>query len=854
MVVKNTLKKIIPVIFVGVFFSAFLLFQFILDTSRKNYRYRIPAEDKNLKTLKVACESDLYPYSFKTEDGSYQGYTVELIYEIGKKIGCNIEFVNYPQSQMFDEFHKGNIDIILGVVYHPDRLRLMNFSTSVCDIPISIFGKTNSTNKIISATDDILALKTEDSFADTIISTSLLQNIKYFNSYEECFRAVEEGTCDYTICPLKTGKIIIEKIGSKSISPIGINGHDENYHFVTHKADSDLCLEINRALVTLDSEGDFGKIYNKWLGDNFSIIDFIQKNFIGILFIIFLIIILFLTLQFLYQKQRNRFLGRIVHDVKKELAKKVVLEKELDSFVLGLSKVYFLIFELDMLSYRYREITSIDYLRNIIPAEGSLKNFFEIITKNFINESDKGKAIDFTNPNNLYQRFSEAPVLSTEFCTKQNVWIRISLMVKERDASGDIIKVLLAAQKIDSQKIRELQVQKALQLSFETAEKANDSKKQFLANMSHDMRTPMNGIIGMTEIAKMNIDDKEKVISCLDKISSASNHLFQLINEVLDMSKIESGTVKLVKKDFDFSVLAKNCFNIIKLKAAEKNIDISLDVLNVEHPFVCGDETKIKEVFLNLASNAVQYTNNGGKIFITLEESTAREANCACYTLTVKDNGIGMSEEFQKIMFEPFSREHVMADSSEQGTGLGLAIIKNLIMIMNGSIDVKSKVGEGSEFKVSLILKYADYQDVQVENDPVAQYESLRKLNLRGKKILLVEDNIINAEITKELLVVSGAEVIHCLNGQLAVDEYLNNPDYYFSAIFMDINMPVMNGYEATEKIRNSKRRDASSIPIFALTANAFSSDVKKSEEAGMNEHISKPVNLMKLYNILKKI
>lgn len=853
MIVKDTVKKVIPFVFVGFLFSAFLLFQLILDTSRKNYMYVIPKVNKDFKTLKVACEPDLYPYSFKMADGTYQGYNVELIYEIGKKIGCNIEFVNYPQNQIFNEFHKGNIDILLGVVFHPDRFRLMNFSSPVCNVPIAVFGKSGNAGKILSASDDILAIKSDDFSAESIISTSLIQNIKYFSSYEECFRAVEEGICDYTICPLKTGKIISEKIGSQNIRPMGKNKHNENYHIVTHKADSDLCQDINRTLVTLDRNGELEKIHNKWLSDNFSIIEFIQKNFVGILFIIFLFVIIFLTLQFLYQKQRNHFLGRVVHDVKKELAKKVILEKELDGFILGLSKVYFIIFEFDLISYKYREITSIDYLRNQIPSEGSLKTLFSKIMTSFISDADKEKALEFVNPNTLFQRFAEAPVLSTEFYTKQNVWVRISLMVKERDVSGDIIKILFAVQKIDGQKINELQMQKALQLSFETAEKANNAKKQFLANMSHDMRTPMNGIIGMTEIAKMNIDDKDKVMSCLDKISVASNHLFQLINEVLDMSKIENGTVQIIKKDFDFSALVKNCFNIIKLQAAKKNIDISLDVSKVIHPFVSGDETKIKEVLLNLATNAVQYTDNGGKISITLEENIAREKDCAVYTLIVKDNGIGMSEEFQKVMFEPFSREHVMVDSSEQGTGLGLSIIKNLIMLMNGTIDVQSKIGEGSLFKVTLILKYSDSQVSIIENDPMAQYECLRSLNLKGRRILLVEDNLINAEVTKELLVISGAEVVHCLNGQLALEEYMKNPEFYYSAVFMDINMPVMNGYESAEKIRSSGRADSSSIPIFALTANAFSSDVKKSEIAGMNEHISKPLNLVKLYNILKK-
>lgn len=545
--------------------------------------------------------------------------------------------------------------------------------------------------------------------------------------------------------------------------------------------------------------------------------------------------------------------------------------------------------------------------------------------------------------------------------------------------------VVIGTRDVDDLIQKERQQEMALQAAFDAAEAANRAKTDFLSNMSHDIRTPMNGIIGMTAIAAAHIDDKERVQDCLKKTTQASKHLLSLINEVLDMSKIESGKVDLMEEEFNLSDLIDNLLTMTSSQIAEHHHELSVNISGVTHEAVVGDSLRIQKVFTNLMSNAVKYTPDGGKIKLSFSEKPCNQVRVGCYEVVFEDNGIGISEEFLEHIFEPFTRSdgdnHV---NKVQGTGLGMTISRNIVRMMGGDIKVESKLGVGSCFTVTMYLKLQDAEVVRYDKfvdldvlvadddelslesccgmlndlgmkaegvssgrsaveqvvlhhqqkrdyfaciidwkmpdmDGIATTRAIRKavgkdvpiiiisaydwsdieqeartaganafiskplfrsrlvktfssllksddfaeqetpfahldtINLKGRRALLAEDNSLNAEIAREILEMTGLNVEHALDGVEAVDKMAECEDGYYDMIFMDIQMPRMNGYDAARAIRAMDRNYCRQIPMIAMTANAFAEDVHAAKTAGMNDHLAKPIQIEKLYEMMKK-
>ena len=531
---------------------------------------------------------------------------------------------------------------------------------------------------------------------------------------------------------------------------------------------------------------------------------------------------------------------------------------------------------------------------------------------------------------------------------------------------------------------KERQQEMALQAAFDAAEAANRAKTDFLSNMSHDIRTPMNGIIGMTAIAAAHIDDKERVQDCLKKTTQASKHLLSLINEVLDMSKIESGKVDLQEEKFNLSDLIENLLTMTNAQIKEHRHELSVNISGVTHEAVVGDSLRIQKVFTNLMSNAVKYTPDGGKIRLSITEKPCNQAMVGCYEVVFEDNGIGMSEAFLSQIFEPFTRSSDSRVNQVQGTGLGMPISRNIVRMMGGDIKVESKLGVGSRFTVTMYLKLQDavkvrcdkfvdldvlvadddaislesccgmlndlgmkaegvssgaeaveqvvlrhqqkrdyfacildwkmpdmdgiaatreirrvvgadvpiiiisaydWSDIEQEaraaganafiskplfrsrlvktfcalvgNEEPAEQETtfvpLETIDLTGSRVLLVEDNALNAEIATEILEMTGMTVEWAEDGVEAVDKMAACEDGCYDMVFMDIQMPRMNGYDAARAIRAMDREYCKRVPIVAMTANAFAEDVHAAKTVGMNEHIAKPLDLNTLARILKK-
>ena len=577
----------------------------------------------------------------------------------------------------------------------------------------------------------------------------------------------------------------------------------------------------------------------------------------------------------------------------------------------------------------------------------------------------------------------ERDIYKFEYCSLDENTYKIASFIPLEWKGTKLAKVLLASMDVSQEKKAEIESHKALKEAYQTAENASRAKTDFLSNMSHDIRTPMNAIIGLTAIAGANIENQDKVIECLGKITKSSRHLLGLINEVLDMARIESGKMSLAEEDFNLSELVDNLVTLTKPGIDEHRHNFEVHIEHIEHEAVCGDSLRIQQVFVNLMSNAVKYTPDEGNITFSIKEKPNGFSELGCYEFSIEDNGIGMTPEYQKIMFEPFSRADDHRTTKVQGTGLGMAIARNIINLMNGNITVDSTLNKGTKITVTIYLKLqesrkeqekelinlpvlvvdddktccestvATLKDIGIEGEWVltgkeavercyarhemnSDYfavildwkmpemdgietarkirervgkevtiiiltsfefsdieedaraagvdafiakplfrsrltaalrqftsekkeknardylEEFSKVDYTGKKILIVEDNELNREIAAEILGMTGAEIDVAENGKIAVEKVMNAPENEYDLAFMDIQMPIMNGYEATAAIR-SLLGARGKVPIIAMTANAFAEDVQLAKNTGMNEHIAKPLDMNKLNDVLRQ-
>ena len=385
-----------------------------------------------------------------------------------------------------------------------------------------------------------------------------------------------------------------------------------------------------------------------------------------------------------------------------------------------------------------------------------------------------------------------------------------------------------------------------LEEAAKLAKVASAAKTEFLSNMSHDIRTPINGIIGMTALALKEKENPNKTIDCLLKIQKASDHLMSLVNDILDMSRIERGKIEISNTNLNITKLTKECVSIIEGQLKNRELEINIETDEIIHPELFGDDLHLKQIMINILGNAVKFTKDGGRIWVRVKEEEYNAVK-AWFTIEIEDTGIGMKAEFLEDIFRPFCQETSNSRTKYEGTGLGMAITKNIIELMDGNITVESEYQVGSKFIVRLPFMINSRYHGGVEERQVRQI-------MKGTRILLVDDNDLNLEVAKELLESEGADIITACNGQDAIDKFLFSDENEIKLIIMDIMMPVMDGLEATRRIRKLERKDAKTVPIIAMTANAFQEDIKKSFDAGMNEHISKPVDIDTILRVVHKV
>ncbi len=386
--------------------------------------------------------------------------------------------------------------------------------------------------------------------------------------------------------------------------------------------------------------------------------------------------------------------------------------------------------------------------------------------------------------------------------------------------------------------------------SLKHAEEGNRSKTFFLFNMSHDIRTPMNAILGYAEIARRSIGDTVKLTDCIEKIQMSGKNLLYILDNILDMAKIENGDVTLKEDCCNLEECIKKAHGMLRTEIEKKHLKLHTDMSGVKDKWVYCDNIRLNQVLFHLLSNAVKFSNPDGSILISLSQDMCTMQEYAKYEIHIKDNGIGMTSEFMTHIFEPFEREHTSTVSQTQGVGLGMSITKNIIDLMGGTIQVFSEPGQGTEFVLQFTFKMKEQE--QPEQQPAIEPVSADEFS--GKRLLLVEDNELNRDIAREILRAVGFSIETAENGQIAVDMVRNSAVGYYDAVIMDIQMPVMDGYQASREIRNLDNKDLAKIPIIALTANTFDEDKKKAFASGMNAHVGKPIDLRVLYGTLRSI
>lgn len=472
--------------------------------------------------------------------------------------------------------------------------------------------------------------------------------------------------------------------------------------------------------------------------------------------------------------------------------------------------------------------------------------------ENMIAPSFQKNYMAFTDISTMESRLKEHDSISCISQTIKGAWMRSMIVPQKCDEKGNLSTVLLAISDVTEEKEHELEQDRILRNALSSAEHANWAKTAFLNNMSHDIRTPMNAIIGFTSLAAEHLDDREIIRDYLEKISTSGKHLLSLINDVLDMSRIESGSVKIENNKVHLPDILEDLKTIILESVHAKQQKLLIKMQDVVHEDIITDKLRLTQVLLNIISNAVKFTSVGGTIHILVEEKASQKAGYAVYSFCIKDNGIGMSKEFQEHVFDSFARERTVTESGITGTGLGMAITKNIVDLMGGTIHLTSKQGEESEFIVTLECELANMA-VQDKQSSCPKAEK-KHLDYSGKKVLLVEDNELNREIATEILKSLGMKVDCAADGMEAVEIMSSEAGNQYDMIFMDIQMPKMDGYTATREIRTLKDTKKANVPIIAMTANAFDEDRKKAIKAGMNGHIAKPIDVNVILQNLDRI
>lgn len=929
------------------------------------------------------CETE--PLAYVSPDGTYRGIYVEIMQKIKEKTGLNIEL--YPinrednwkqlvQEKVIDFYIGSSKDILSNDDSIRNTMAFMDYNSVLITKSNYEMGR----DEVIK-----LALTKGRSYWNDNMPFGLGKaEIIYCRTAKDCLNAVCSNKADATL--INTMEYNYQSKNTRFSELV----QWENYRFsskVSMTADKDIdeimFSVMNKSLNVLAKKEIDNIIYTN-LNMTYQMKDFWDYFYVLRYILVVFIVAAGVTL----------IAGAIILKIRK--GQKIMIQKNRErekhqlQIMAALSRNYASVYYVNLDTDIYTVISIADELKtgkyDYIQTRKAFSEAIKMYVSTFVLPEYQEEMDALLNPKAVIERFKKEKDFSFRYQSKPTDLNHEYYEIHLVDVSEDDNEHIMVAgfRCIDELLREENRKKQALQEAFDAANRANNAKSEFLSKMSHDIRTPMNGIIGMTAIAAAHIDDKERVQDALGKITSSSRHLLGLINEVLDMSKIESGKIILNEEDFNLSDLIYDLLVMVQPQIKEHKHSLQVHLFDIEHEDVIGDSLRIQQVFVNIMGNAVKYTPDGGNLCITVREKPVRENLIGCYEFIFEDNGIGMSDEFIEHIFEPFSREEDSRTSKIQGTGLGMSIAHNIVRMMDGDILVESEIGKGSRFTVTVYLKLQDKENMTYEElaglsvlvadddriccestcklleeigmdaewvlsgkeaiervfnakregndfyavildwkmpemDGIKTAKEIRKIagadvpliilsaydlseigmeakeagidaflnkpffksgiaglfcrlksgkyessissmpddaeesNFSDKRVLLVEDVELNREIACEILGMTGIKIEEAENGKIAVDKFAASEKGYYDIILMDVQMPGMNGYEATEAIRALDREDAESVPIVAMTANAFAEDVQKAMQSGMNEHLAKPLDFEKLFKILKE-
>lgn len=540
-------------------------------------------------------------------------------------------------------------------------------------------------------------------------------------------------------------------------------------------------------------------------------------------------------------------IGVCIRGYHQDITKNIEREMRFRSLKDATSEIYYAIYNINLNTDYMEQISEPNKMYKIANDRGiASEKLMEFCTFQ-IHEDYQEEMRKFFDLSTLGERLKEKNFVSREYPNKQGIWRCALFIAQEKVPTESVTEVLYVTQIIDDYKQKELAYQQELVKALKEARIANDAKAEFLRKMSHDIRTPINGIMGMLDIEEKNWDDPERLKECHEKMKVTAGNLLQLVNDVLDMNRLETSGLEVEHKPFDIREVLRGCWTDLESQAEKMGLELEKSgVSEIESPHVVGSPMHFRQIFANILSNAVKYNKIHGKIILRVD-MVSRTEDDVVYRFSVSDTGIGMSEEFQKHIFETFTQEDTGARTVYRGTGLGMAISKKLVDTLGGTIKIKSKKDVGSTF--ILVLPFAidkDFENVSVQSESEMS-------NVEGMHVLLVEDNELNMEIAKYLLEEAGVQVIAAKNGQEALNIFEQSGEQEIDLILMDIMMPVMDGLEATRRIRTCTHPRGATVPIIAISANAFADDIQKAKNAGMNEHLAKPFEMEKVLRAISR-
>jgi len=934
------------------------------------------------KLLKVGYLTDYMPYCDSGEKpGEMTGILPELLEELTDYTGTRFTGIGYDNYDvMLQALKDGELDIIFPTfrdLWYSENQNYTQTAT-VVSTRMCVIYRGDYSDSIYER----IAVSDGSPLQPFYLTIKYPEAQQYtYDTWDECLSAIQSGEVG---CMLINSNLIYRYLNEhEEYSNLHLAEIEDmvDFCFAVRRSDSTLYSILNKALNNIDSTSiNDAVIRNSYVAPEYTL-QYFLKNHIGLVLLLVCAFVLLLTLFFIMYWNHIKFERNMLREAyEKEKAYNSNMKEKLD-IIGSLSRIYIHTYYINLEEDTFQVITNLDLKKSNVRSSSAAMAKIRSLADAAVKEQDRDRLLQFLDLASLPERMRSVDNLSIEYELKKHTWYRGSFISMERSPQGKLLHVIFALQEITAEKEAQAQAQTALQDAYEAANRANHAKSDFLARMSHDIRTPMNAIIGMTAIAASHLDDRERVKNCLQKITASGKHLLTLINEVLDMSKIESGKLQLSEEEFNLHELIDNMLAIIQPQVDGKGHTLKVLFNNLEHEDVVGDSLHIQQVLVNIMGNSVKYTPQGGTLRLSVTEKAIDRPNIGCYEFVFEDNGIGMSKEFVERIFEPFSRENETSNNHVQGTGLGLSIVANIVKMMGGDIRVESTQGQGSRFTVTLLLRLQedrfvsfadsvelpilvvddqrescestcmlleeldiksdwalngqealmkiqaaqakggyfavivdwkmpetngietvrairnitaqsmpiillsgyDWSDIEEEaraaginefiskplfksrlshllksliegdTDGNSLLEQISGSTFSGQRILLAEDNEINTEIAIEIFGHIGLTVDHAWNGKEALDMLTASEPGYYQMVFMDIQMPEMNGYEATRSIRGTGRGDLAEIPIIAMTANAFSEDVRAAMDAGMNQHIAKPLDVKQLMAVLRK-